>query len=593
MYKEKGVGMRLFWLAIWWLWIPAVIFVTWAFAAFVTPGIGDWRRDIELGIQLQLLPNGLDLTAATPWFWIMMFIGCLGSVGIIAAVDEETPGRRGSVIDRGICLGLVITALASAVFSWNGFWDNDKDEARYYNGSTVFYSPTLDLNKAPSSLNEMLKGATPSNNKDCTLVSRHDMPSCIKEGSLPDNNWEARTSSLAGAQYYLGKKTGDKSGVNLMPETVTYLYNKDTVGGKWSGIRDGSEKRNPLYGVVEWNGQGDPTECFFNRNDYNINRAFNGTYSNSLVNLISERYRQYFWDNNDMWGYCDGDKPVIVIPMKREISYNVRTVETAAGVLIMRGSQSGDPSFDFHENIKEGELPGPVYPASLVTKQRNMLEWAAGRGLKNANYGYEATDADAQTGNSSEYLLRDKDTKRLYWVSPMTPRGDSQLFVAYARTPADTMSNGNLNTFSTYVLDDNDPRQVNLDTLDNTVKQVVGSQDPAFVSSGGRIVEYLPLDNTTWQVYAERGGQPVYVITIPRDEAISKPTIGRILDNGTVLPSQAVTVGGSNTGQPNQTTPPQGGSQVGCDKPVDTMSEPELASCMGKFADEYRRRHPN
>ncbi len=567
------------------------MFAIWLFFAVVTPGM-DWRRDYERAIKDELLPDGLNIFNATGLFWIMMFIGFVGTIVISClSLKSKKEGEGKASPGQLILIVLVMLVASSTAFTWNAFWENDKDEARYYNASTTFYTPTLDLNKAPGSMKPLLDGATTGDGKRCQLVGKHDVPSCIREGTLPDTNWEARTSSLTGATFFLSKKTGDTSGVSLMNDSVTYLYNKEGDGGKWTGIRDGSGKLTPMYGVVEWSGKGEPTECYFNRDEYNFNRAFGGEKMNNLVNLIAERYRAYFWDNNDIWGYCDGSKPVIVMPMKQVVNYNNRTVEAAAGVLILRGSQSGDPVFDFRTSVKSGELPGPVYPPSLLGKQREMLKWAAGRGEKNSGtgFGYEATDADAQTGNASEYLLRDAVTKRLYWVSPMTPTGDTQLFVAYGLQAADEMNQGVLNPLNVYVLDGKDTRQVSLDTLDNTVKQVIGTQDPAFIANGGKIVEYLPLNSITWQVYGERGGQPVYVITLPVTAAV-KPTIATIRQDGTILPSKSVSMN-IDPQQPNQPAQPSAGT--GCDKPPAQMTEPELAQCLGKLADEYRQRHPS
>jgi hypothetical protein len=276
-------------------------------------------------------------------------------------------------------------------------------------------------------------------------------------------------------------------------------------------------------------------------------------------------------------------------------------------VLIMRGSTSGDPVFERRESIKAGELPGPVYPVSLVSRQRDALKWAAGRGMKNSGpndtgFGYEATDADAQTGNASEYLLKNAEDGRLYWVSPMTPRGDSQLFVAYMITRADEVNSGSLNHSDVYVLDDSDPRQLTLDSLDNTVRQVVISQDPGFLNNAknpGSIVEYLPLDNTTWQVYGERGGVPVYVITIPVKNTVIKPTIATITPEGLVLKPQEVNLSQNGRQQGNQQQQPQPNQQpspsgnADCGKAPGEMSEAELAGCLAQLANEAQRRHPN
>src|SRR5919199_3655410 len=117
------------WLAVWWLWIPVVLLLTWLFTATVTKGIGDWRRDLEVYVfKGWLLPDGLNIFNATGLFWIMMIIGIIGSALIIYRDGNGgwTPG-----------VALAILLVVSMVFTINAFWDNDKDEARFYNTATT------------------------------------------------------------------------------------------------------------------------------------------------------------------------------------------------------------------------------------------------------------------------------------------------------------------------------------------------------------------------------------------------------------------------------------------------------------------------
>src|SRR6185436_13416809 len=114
----------------------------------------------------------------------------------------------------------------------------------------------------------------------------------------------------------------------------------------------------------------------------------------------------------------------------------------------------GKAKLEYKSVVKADDYPGPVYPASLAARQRSQSAWAAGRENEDRNgFGYEPATAEAQAGNVSEYLLRNSVTGRLEWVTPLTLRhSSSELFVAYAVSPADEVRSGSLNQLSVYVL---------------------------------------------------------------------------------------------------------------------------------------------
>ncbi|WP_157995962.1 hypothetical protein [Thermomonospora amylolytica] len=95
---------------------------------------------------------------------------------------------------------------------------------------------------------------------------------------------------------------------------------------------------------------------------------------------------------------------------------------------------------------------------------------------------------------------------------------------------------------------------------------------PNFVNSGGELQEFTPLGGESWRVYGVQNGQTAFYIDLSA--------------SGRVTP-RTVTPGG-NAPQP---VPPGNEEQGdGCGGPVREMTDRRLADCLGRFADELRRR---
>jgi hypothetical protein len=129
-------------------------------------------------------------------------------------------------------------------------------------------------------------------------------------------------------------------------------------------------------GVAEWNGT-TVTSCDFS-GQYAIDRSFDASGDSDLNDLLAETYPGLRWSESDVWGYCDGTEPIVVIPMTRQIYVGNRTVVTAGGVVTVKGNY-GQTQLSYTASVQPGVLPGPVYPASLVSTQLDQASWAGGR----------------------------------------------------------------------------------------------------------------------------------------------------------------------------------------------------------------------
>lgn len=544
--EKRKLGL----LALWWGWMPVLGGLVWGVSRLLFGGYA-YNQNIDQFMLANFWSGGVML-----WMWLV--IGALGSVLIM-----KNTGVSGG-LDKTAIVAFIVMSLVFSVAAFNISWDNDKDSARYYAAETTFHVPNVD--DVPTPLRRLTDGATQNGGDECKLIGAADIPSCITQGTLDKTGWEPRVGSLDGAKFALRRSTGDKQRVSLNEATLAYLNKSADQSARWSGVLDGKDLQQPLGGVAEWTGTGDAKQCEFD-GDYAIDRAFAGTRSNSLINLLAERYPALVWDISDVWGYCNGKEPIVVVPMTKQVRHANRTVDTFGGLVTVRGDR-GQTKLTYLASAKPGEFPGPVYPASLVAKQRVDTQWAAGRQNRNRNgFGFEPATSDAQAGNVSEYLLRNKATGRLEWVTPLTLRNSSsELFVAYAISPADEASSNRLNQLDMYVLGDKDPRRINIDNLEADALNFLVDNAGTFKSNGGRLVEFTPVDGDVWRAFGELNGRVVYQLDISASNKVGPKLVN--------LTSQSK--GESKANQPDNSA---------CGQPLTGLTQSQLVDCIQQMAE--------
>jgi hypothetical protein len=550
------------------IWAVRLLRTVIAFAAFpLILGVGYLIRYVTPGHKaaahwdLWLMSNMFS-HGALFWFWLA---ACLLVTGIMISVTGSSMKRR-----HASTAILTIVAVAASIIAFANYGrvlhDNSATPGAYYNSATVLYVPDLDASDEPS-LSRLFPELHESDGKRCNLIGADSLPACVKVGTLPSAGWDSRTSSLSGATYALSRSTGYMQNVSLDQGTVTYLNTWHGQPAGWSGILNGSGNGTGLGGVAIWNGS-KATACNF-AGKYAIDRSFGASGDADLNDLLNETYPGLFWNISDVWGYCDGSQPIVVIPMIRQIYFGDRTLQTAAGIVKVQGN-NGQAVLTYQPNVPAGQYPGPVFPRSLVDSQVNQVSWMAGRRPHDSyNFGYEPANSSVQAGNVSDYLLRDSATGRLEWVTPLTLNGSSsQLFVAYAVSYADTVANGQLNQLSLYVLGNGDPRQVNIDNMEAQARAWFAQQVPGFISSGGKLLEFTPLGGNLWRAYGEINGRVDYLLDF----------------DATGIVSPALTdVSGISKGSPS------GGAKLNCDNPSQ-LTEAQIATCIEQLS-QYLAQH--
>lgn len=557
-----------------WPFVTAIIFAVVISACWFI--FGHWAdiahimgRGLLNGVWFSwFFPNGWNLLGATPFFWWIFSAVVLGIILLLKGTKTEERTSYYSKTQYRVITRwwYTVTACVTAVLviiSGVSLWYIEETAAKHYIADNQAVFVVSNPEEAPSVLRKVERS-------DASIVN-------ITEGDITFD-WEQRIASATGAVNVM-KRTGDAiTNTELMSETIAYIYNDSSAGGSWTAIRNGINRQD-IYGVSTWSGTGEKVvNCEF-KGQYELNRAFGGQGGRNLSDDIAEFDARFQYDNIDVYGYCDDGEPIIVIPGTKTVGADVRTVNQAYGVLVIRGSQSGNPVITHVLDAKPGDFPGPVYPKRLADSQRELLDWAAGRcWWWEECFGLDTTSVSSQAGNSTNFLLKNKADGRLYWVTPLKPAStDSQTLVAYSVIAADEMTSGTLNQQRVYVMNDDDDRIVNLDDLENVVIDAVRSADPGFFTgdSPGRIVEFLPVSNTKWQVFAEVGGRVKYRIDVSVGARMGTELF--VVDDGG---KEEAIDDGPSTPSENAT----------CDDPS-SLNDAELARCIADLANELEQRN--
>ncbi len=572
------------------VWFPA-----WVTMPFFR-GAGHWHSSAIKGAEADWLTHSFWL-----WFAIWSII-CAGLAAwyLVDTTATSTSSRNSNNrTDRynyrykpylGMVAMTVLSFVLLIALSINGIFyiSGTKDKARHYSEETYFAVDELDA--LPASLQRLVEGSEgvvpgfdgPFGESDA-IIGSHDIPSVVIQASLPKAGWQVRNNSYQSAVRQMQRTSGNEPGSQLLTDTVTYLPGETTESGVWTGIRDGRGKQNHIKGIIEWSGNTElaVTACEF-KGEYKLDQALMGSRGNSLNHALFAEVPAGWWYNiEDVYGFCTPDgEPVLVIPMLQYERFGGRTVATTADVVLVHGSPSGDPRFERLNVVEPGTIPGPVYPISLSRSQREQADWAAGRKWHdNESFGYEPSNADTQSGNGADYLLKSEEDGRLYWVTPLTlGKSDSQLTIAYSVIPADSAQRGELNDLVVYVLADNDPRVTDFARSESNVKTAISRFDSGFFGTpGNRLEEFIPGASGQWTAFAvDANGIPKYFVDIVGGEQ-GVITV-RDGESSRVVNRLDLTV---------QVTPE---GEAACSADIQSLSDTALLACLDAIGVELQQR---
>ena len=226
---------------------------------------------------------------------------------------------------------------------------------------------------------------------------------------------------VAQARPNLGDTAGDIADTTYLPGQDRYAT-LVTRRGSLTGYEVALTQQIPLQGrgALDY-------KCAFD--EYDATARVGGWFGHNLGRLISQQRRWVRFQESDVYAYCDGTVPTVVVPLKRQVGTWVVT-EKPAGVALYHG-QTGKLTF----TTDTAGIPGPSYPLSLAAQQRaattaigSFGDWVFDRA------GWETPDDDVNSGNDTEFTL-DAGGRPVY-ITPLTRRGSATSISVVSEVPA-------------------------------------------------------------------------------------------------------------------------------------------------------------
>jgi hypothetical protein len=457
-------------------------------------------------------------------------------------------------------------------------------------GLLAIVSFTVDTKLTPRAITPSITIEYASQKKQPLILERingsHDPQVKTKVTSIEylEKGFDARPASLVGAQKVMAERSTGDSRADVLDETYAYLP-AEAGTGRWTTIRDGSGRRVTIDSIVEWDGEPEKVhQCRF-EGENELSYALTGEYANSLSDRVREEIPNVFWILSDAYGYCaEGDVPTIVLPVKQDRWFGGRSVEVPAGVVVVRGSQSGEPQIEYKRSVKIGELEGPVYPISIAAQQREMINWGAGRKWQANGFGFDPVNLGANKGNSSEYVLRSALDEQAYYATPLTPRQSrAETIMALSLVESGSVTYGQFNPMRVQVHHEEDEGLLTEQDLERRARDILARIDPSFLNKGqeGDLQEFIPSADGNWSAFAVRSGQPRYLLTIrpgQLDQAteLNGGQMGRVLYDGSASSGSS----GSSSAE---------GESSGGSEDLAGLSDAELQARLDATIDELAR----
>lgn len=165
-------------------------------------------------------------------------------------------------------------------------------------------------------------------------------------------------------------------------------------------------------------------QCYFSdeANDY-----LGGPWWHSMEREISSIDRSLTVESKDVWGYCDGETPKLVIPVFDRTGFFTPVMEPR-GVVIYDGSTE---TFEHKTEIKADELPGPSVSITYSEKLNRALHALNANGVLEYNKGATGLTSevksqdDTNVANASNFGLRNTELGNVY-VTPFTYRSATE-----------------------------------------------------------------------------------------------------------------------------------------------------------------------
>lgn len=374
---------------------------------------------------------------------------------------------------------------------------------------------------------------------------------------------------------YLGDTTGDTTGsVKSLPLVGEHgVYNTSIIRrGVAQGYESTQSMEVPLTGSIT-----NKQVKFCEFNPEAKLRLGGMTPWNNLWRSIAWRTNPgVSYSKSDAFVYCESNNPYVVVPLK-QISGGFFPYKTPYGAAVYNGTTG---ELDIVKDFKDSDYPfvgkTPLYPQSLATKQREAFT-AAGSFFDYLfqRSGFEDTSSDANypnQDNRAEFSLASPDGKQGYYVTPLTSRGSTSTIIALGDVRSDSMTPGELNTYTIHRFADGDARQAN----SSIAQRITGEVLSGYKAQGLSVFEIVPADNGNW------------VATIGNEQSILYRAY--INSDGKITLEESHEAPQGDTQPDNPQGNPQGQVSMDLGKPVEELTTEEITQHIAKLVEELESR---
>jgi hypothetical protein len=249
-----------------------------------------------------------------------------------------------------------------------------------------------------------------------------------------------------------------------------------------------------------------------------------GAWSSKLADQVASVRRGMVFTPGDEYGYItDEGQARLVVPVQVGTGEWNRRYDVAGGVVVFEA----DGTRVYKTQVNVGEIPGPVLPMAIAESVRRSVNTSEGfvkhRNPRRSEASLEGTNMAEGTGatdpnaeNPSEFVL--VRNGRLYYVTPLTPYGQSQTVVAYLEVAADEVRSGEMPEAKLYRLAE---PQASLQLIVQRVTSLydadiewMEANEATDASNKARIYEITPADAGRVTLTIGTGTQSLYRVWV-------------------------------------------------------------------------------
>jgi len=260
----------------------------------------------------------------------------------------------------------------------------------------------------------------------------------------------------------------------------------------------------PLFGSVN---DKDASFCKFNR-DAQLRIGGGLPHNNLSKAALSKVPLNVNFDRSDVYAYCDGDTPLVVVPMKQVSGWYAPTWK-AWGIVVYNGKTGALNAYNKVSDVEKFE--GPTYPISLAAQQRDGLDSTGSfsdHWFKRVGYNASSDNPDAQ--------LRVYDSTDSAYVTALNPKGSSQSIVGTVSVDSKFTGSGKRNPLELDTLG-NSHTLPSINSQQQTIGNTYSNLNGFAVSpdkGGYEFYEIVPGKNGAWTASIGRNLSILYRATV-------------------------------------------------------------------------------